>query len=360
MFNKFLKLHSGKKSTNIQAGKDIVFNGSSYLEVKEICLDLFKQSLPELRAEAAAIANERAEFISQKLFYELWTKNPEAITRLNQPDMQYNLVAILKEYARNGDQQLGNMLIELFIKLTLQSNKNLIQVNLQEAVAVLPRMTVDQLNVLVLKVLLRFPSFDEGTDFSYLIEYLKNKVCPFVDFDITESDIKYLEYLGCIRRYQFQNETYPDLSCIFSGGWGYYYDLPIDRFFSKGLSRNDLGTFVFDGTNKNCEEILIQCFHDPQKLQLDTYNHLNLSTIAREKNIQMDKFNTLIERFRQVQMPQNEINELLINAIPSISKFFEVSDKLHVYEITYVAAIIVQVYYKTKTNADLDISYWTK
>lgn len=59
-------------------------------------------------------------------------------------------------------------------------------------------------------------------------------------------------------------------------------------------------------------------------------------------------------------MPGSEIRKLLIDSVPNIEKFFEVSDKLRGFEITIVAAVIAQAYYKSKINEDLDISYWTK
>ena len=104
------KQGSGNNSTNLQ-GKEIVINqGISYSDAKEIALDVFKLNFLQLKKEAADIAQNRAEEITEDFLSHLNERNPEAINEFEQPAMQDALFTAQKEYAKSGDKELGDLL----------------------------------------------------------------------------------------------------------------------------------------------------------------------------------------------------------------------------------------------------------
>ena len=98
MLNKSQNLQAGDQSVNIQADK--IYLGLTYLDAKEIFLELFKANFPQLLESAGKIAQERADFITQKFFRELIERNPETLSKFNQPDLQSDLLIIQREYAK--------------------------------------------------------------------------------------------------------------------------------------------------------------------------------------------------------------------------------------------------------------------
>jgi len=94
------KQGSGDNSTNLQ-GKEIVINqGISYSDAKEIALDVFKGNFLQLKEEAAIIAQNRAEEITEDFLNHLNDRNPEAIKEFEQPAMQDALFTAQKEYLK--------------------------------------------------------------------------------------------------------------------------------------------------------------------------------------------------------------------------------------------------------------------
>ena len=73
------KQEGGDGSSNIQAENVNVYNGITYKDAKEIALDVFNSNFIRLKSEAAQIAAERAEEITEKIVKELNEKSPESL-----------------------------------------------------------------------------------------------------------------------------------------------------------------------------------------------------------------------------------------------------------------------------------------
>src|SRR5690625_3839510 len=100
---------SGDKSTNIQAEEININQGLSYSEVKEVALDVFKSNFYELSGIAKETARERAETITEEFLQKLNDENPSGFKKADDPDFQHALFTVQKEYARTGDEQLGDL-----------------------------------------------------------------------------------------------------------------------------------------------------------------------------------------------------------------------------------------------------------
>ncbi len=64
------------------------------------------------------------------------------------PDFQRALFTVQKEYALTGDDELGDLLVDLLIDRTKQDNRSLLQIVLNESLSVVPKLTNDQLAAL--------------------------------------------------------------------------------------------------------------------------------------------------------------------------------------------------------------------
>ncbi len=100
---------SGDSSQNIQAGRDITIDGLSYSETRQVAMDVYKANFLELRDEAAAIAYERAERFVESFLQKMAQEGQKEIPEGKNPDFQAAFYQAHKEYARTGDQDLGDL-----------------------------------------------------------------------------------------------------------------------------------------------------------------------------------------------------------------------------------------------------------
>lgn len=109
------KQEGGDHSTNLQSKTVTIYQGISYAEAKEIALDVFKANFIQLKQEAAEIAKTRAEEITDVFLEKLNSRNPDAIRNFNEPALQDALFTAQKEYAKTGDKDLGDLLVDILV-----------------------------------------------------------------------------------------------------------------------------------------------------------------------------------------------------------------------------------------------------
>src|SRR5918999_2351247 len=135
----------GRESTNIQAGRDItVSQGPSVEEVREIALDVFHRNFLQLQGLAEDVARGRAEKITNEFLKQLQDRNPAALESSKDPDMQLALFSAQREYARSGDADLEQVLVDLLVDRASEQHPGLRTIVLNEAITAAPKLTEDQ------------------------------------------------------------------------------------------------------------------------------------------------------------------------------------------------------------------------
>ena len=185
---------TGNTTNNIQ----IVTSGLSYSDVKEICLDLFKANFIELKREANKVIEERVNEFIESYIESIKNKNIETLEELKNPDMQYILYEEQKSYARYGSKELLDRLIFLLTERTAEVEKNMIQLNLNEAITIVHKMTEKQNNLITIAFILNQTTWPNVQNIEGLLTNIKNQVIPFIPKDKEiRRDLEYLTYLGC-------------------------------------------------------------------------------------------------------------------------------------------------------------------
>jgi hypothetical protein len=59
--------------------------------------------------------------------------------------MQYAVFTAQREFARSGDDQLGDILVDILVDRTKEPDRSLLQIVLNESLNVAPKLTADQL-----------------------------------------------------------------------------------------------------------------------------------------------------------------------------------------------------------------------
>ena len=113
--DKITKQEGGENSTNLQGQSIVINQGISYLDAKNIAIDVFKANYLELSVKAADTAKQRAEELVDNFLNEVKERNPKAIQTMEDPGMQYAIFTAQKEYAKTGDKDLSDMLVDILV-----------------------------------------------------------------------------------------------------------------------------------------------------------------------------------------------------------------------------------------------------
>src|SRR5258706_9702008 len=158
MLNKDQEQSVAEGSTAIQAGGNVTITktGLTYAQVRDVALDVFKANFYDLAGIAKKTAEARAEVITENFLSKLQQENPAGFEKSDDPDFQYALFSVQKEYARNGDKDLGDLLVDLLIDRSKQEQRDILQIVLNESLSTAPKLTESQLAVLAVIFLFRY------------------------------------------------------------------------------------------------------------------------------------------------------------------------------------------------------------
>ena len=189
---------AGDNSTNIQAGSITVHQGLSVTEVRQIALDLFRANFFELAGDARNVARQRAEEVTERFLRQLQQEHEDGLKQAQEPDFQYSLLTVQTEYARCGDKELGDLLVDLLVDRTKHESRSILQIVLNESLSVAPKLTPDQLAAVSLIFLFKYTINHRIRNHETLWEYLDRHVAPFAEL-ISDKDACYqhLQYSGC-------------------------------------------------------------------------------------------------------------------------------------------------------------------
>lgn len=302
---------SGDQSTNIQAGDLTINLGVTYAEAKDIALSVYNDNTLALSEEAAKLARERAEELTAQFLEKLRAENEEGIASAKDPDFQHVLFSAQKEYARTGDKELGDLLVDLLVDRTKNSERSLIQIVLNESLATVPKLTSDQLAVLSIILFFRDTTVSGIDSIKAFTGVLDRIIEPFSG-SITKNPICYqhLDFAGCVSTSAFSTNIETLLQQRYGG------------LFSKGFSKEELQRREI--TASQYSTLLIDCLHDSEKMQffgiskkvvLDNLSHLGVEEQEVEK---------LTHLYDSTLMNNAEIKELLLELCPYMENVFDV------------------------------------
>ena len=344
------KQEGGDGSSNIQAESVNVYNGITYTDAKEIALDVFNSNFVKLKNEAAQIATERAEEITEKFVKELNEKSPESLGEFNKPALQDALFQTQKEYAKSGDTDLGDLLVDILVDRAKTPERNMLQIVLDESLLVAPKFTTEQLDSLTLNFLLVQTRNISIVNIESFKKYLEDIISKFIENLTSErTSYNHIEYLGCghVRAGdygQLENNLKNTYKAIFSNG------------FSKEEFEEKVGDF------STLSSFTMPCLHDNTKFQIRALNDLVLDERMKMHNLDEPLHPKLKQLFNTSTMNNQEVKDYIISISPSMEKIFDVwkNSVFNKLELSSVGIAIAHANYRRKTGATMDLTEWIK
>lgn len=344
------KQNAGDNSTNLQGQQVIVNQGISYSDAKEIANDVFKANFITLKQEAAIIARERAEEVTDKIMAQLSKRHPESINQFETPALQDALFTVQKQYAISGDKELGDLLVDILVDRAAAPKRNMVQIVLDESLSIAPKLTLEQFDTLTLIFLLILTRRLDAGNYEGLLSHFRKRIVPFIEnLSDKNSDYTHAEYLGC--------------GHVRAGNYGQLEGNlreTYKAFFSNGFSEEELTEQV--GNGANLQGLIIPCFHNNEKLQIGVMDEKTLDRIASNNGLSDEIKQKLKQLFESSTKPVNEVKQMLIDAIPEMGKIFEIwsNSPFNQFELTGVGIAIAHANYRRKIGETMDLTIWIK
>ncbi len=183
-----------------------------------------------------------------------------------------------------------------------------------------------------------------------MLAHFRKRIVPFIDnLSDRHSDYTHLEYLGC--------------GHVRAGNYGQLegnLKKTYRAFFSKGFSEEELKEKV--GEEANLQDLIIRCFHDSEKLQIGVLDEDVLDTISDRNKIDSETKQKLKQLFESSTKTENEVKDMLVDAIPEMERIFEVWGRspFNQFELTSVGIAIAHANYRRKVGDTMDLSIWIK
>lgn len=347
MLNKDQEQNVAQGSTAIQAGGNVTVTGLTYTEVKNVALDVFKANFYELAGVAKEIARTRAEEITEAFLLKLQQENPDGFKKSNDPDFQYALFTVQKEYARNGDKELGDLLVDLLVDRSKQEQRDILQIVLNESLGTAPKLTESQLAVLAVIFLFKHTqSFGVGNH-QMFAEYLDTHVAPFAPKLVkNEACYQHLEFSGSGAIGLMTVSLEGILGTTYQGQFlkGFEEKEIIDRGISIGLD----------------QRFFIPCLNDPSKLQVRANSKELLDNALEEYAILAEDRVQIQALFDLGKMNDSEIKDKCIEIRPYMCSLFETwsESAMKNFTLTSVGIAIGHANIKRLVGEFANLSIW--
>ena len=196
MTRKKMDQTSGSDSTNIQVAGNAQF-GISYESARQIALDVFKANFYEFSEKAAKKALERAEEITEKFLKTFFEDSNQDKTKLEEPAVQSSIYEVQKAYARTGDEQLAQRLLDTLVARVISEERSINQIVLDEAISVLPKLTDNEVNLLSFMVSATKVQYQGINTLQAFDDFVNTALLKFFPDKISTSELKHLQYCGC-------------------------------------------------------------------------------------------------------------------------------------------------------------------
>ena len=222
MNDKEITVESGDNSNNNVAARDVIINGMSYTEVKDLFFTLFNSNFPKLVEAAKQEAiNNVADFLDNYLRKKLEENSHIDIARFSKPDVQFSLNEAVIASAQKGQSIDLNILSDMVVNRLSQPVGDIVDFASAEAINVIKKLSSQQIAFLAFchccfHVQYKMP-MEEQFPIKMQIQMLDSSFYKTVADNfmtagsISMSNILYLQSLGLLSFVSFYEYNFMDI-----------------------------------------------------------------------------------------------------------------------------------------------------
>ena len=333
-----------------QAGRDLTIHnhGLSYTEAKEVALDVFRANFVQLVGEAREAARVRAEEITERFLKKLQAENPAGLNKANDPDFQYSLYNVQREYARTADNDLGNLLVDLLVDRTKQNQRDMLQIVLNESILVAPKITDQQLAVLSVLFFFLHASMPHVGNHEQFGIQLDRFVKPFVgNLPKGEAAYQHLQFAGCG---SLQSMVANSLVAIIKEKY--------QGLFMSGFDSSEISSCSF--AYQQGQRFTTACINNSFRIQTIGLNQTDFDSYMSGAAISDSDKATLKNLFSKNVMSDQELQAKCISIRSYMSELFDAWQKsgLQRFFLTSVGIALGHANIKRMTGEFADLRVW--
>ena len=301
-------IKAGDNSLNAQAGRDVIIQKYGYKlsEVKEFIENFADLFFAKRFEEAQAKYEERAIEFLEKLTLGNTENLTEIMNSLSEPEIVYSLTEAVKQYSFSGDEEKGDTLINLVANKCLEEPGTLRSIALSEAIEVVSKLTLQQINALTANWLVNNVGSTDIFTIDQLCEWLEAHLLPLVsELPRQESSYTHMAAKGVVTLVQL-NKT--------NLGEKYLRNYP--DAFSKGFELGD----IEEDLRAYSDLLFDSCSNDLSKLQIKTGFGKDIDGLAARVGLspRAEKLKEIQSRF---QMSASEAIEQISIKISTFGDF---------------------------------------
>lgn len=338
----------GDASTAIQAGGDIHY-GITYSEARSIALDVAKATFYELTGVAKETARIRVEEITEQVLKKISETNPEHLNKAVDPDFQFALSTVQKEYARTGDKDLGDLLVDILVDRSKLEKRDILQIVLNESLDTAPKLTDSHLAALSVLFLFGYTQNHHISNHEKLGSFLDLRVKPFADnLPINEASYQHLEFSRCGSIMSLGERNLEQiLGMVYQGQ------------FMKGFEPS-----VLENMGVSLElykQHFIPCLNDLSKLQVNANSHEKLEKLLQSNPFMNEDIKSkIIQLFNTNKMSDDEIRNKIIQIRPYMEQVFDAwtNSSMKSFTLTSVGIAIAHANIKRFSGEFANLRIW--
>lgn len=195
-----IEQNAALNSQNLNAGRDISITINNYDGLEKLLEKLAALNVPQLVAEAEPEKKRRSNFLSLKFWQSLQRRDAIEEAKLGDPGVQLAITEALSSYIRSGNEAAADLLAELLAERALNTNADVRQFCLDGAISVAAKLDREHLNALSMLLFTTWTRYTWDAGCAALYEAMCSSIIPFGEvLNITETDMRYLEAVGCTR-----------------------------------------------------------------------------------------------------------------------------------------------------------------
>lgn len=257
------------------------------------------------------------------------------------------LFSAQRDYARSGDEDLGELLVQLLVDRAKVQDRDLAQIVLNESLGVAPKLTPGQLDWLSLIFVLKYAGFGGVNDLSSLYGAFDTFIRPFLaGASRKESAYQHLEYAGAATHNAVKIEAPVLLTRNYPG---------LFRIGLTGLDLEEVGL-----SEEARSALIVPSRRNPALHQVNAATPGEIDSLCQRFGLGTNEAEKLKNLQGRRPVPPAELRAELIAAMSWMAQLFELWDQTPIKNLTLtsVGIALAHANIKKRTGHDFDLSIW--
>ncbi len=309
-----------------------------------------------LNSQTGNTVRDRVETITDMAVSRLFSSVSDPYEVLSRPDIQECLRMMQTGFASTGDYATAQLMVDILLDYSQQPPRTVLNSITGDALATLPKLTWQQIDVLSLLFLLKCTRRSDNSNPERLQSYVTDYLVPFsASIPIEHSFYQHLEYLGCgtigpvaVTLDRILLDSYPAL------------------FQYVGFSKEELDK-VMGGRELDPGLLVPSLYRDEQE---NTYLKLNaiddeltnqlLVKAGLEPELALELLK--LQQARKVDCREDDVNKILPQIHPDLAYLSAVWNKspMHLTRLSIKGIYIAHANIRRQLGEVFDLSIWIR